>query len=127
MKHHNTVIVTVKVTVKGSSDRLRTENPSSPNSMTFPLLAFESHFMSHSYDSCHMSKKPSPADRLNNLFELTPEKIMIEKLSQTVFFNSRRDILEIVTLAAKAWLMMAFEFHAKSSEIKEITLVFGAI
>ena len=126
MEHHNTL----KVTVKGSSDRLRTENPSSPNSMTFPLhfvLAFESHFMTHSYDSCHMGKKPSSANRLNILFELTPEKIMIEKLSQTVFFNSRRDILEIVTLTAKAWLMMAFDFHAKSSEIKEFTLVFGAI
>ena len=83
--------------------------------------------MTHSYDSCYMGKKPSPADKLNNLFDLTPEKIMIEKLPQTVFFNSGRDILEIVTLTAKAWLMMAFDFHAKSSEIKEFTLVFGAI
>ena len=74
-----------------------------------------------------MGKNPSPADKLNNLFELTPEKIMIEKLSETVFFNLRRDVLEIVTLASRVWLMMVFDFHAKSIEIKEFTLVFGAI
>ena len=52
---------------------------------------------------------------------------MIEKLSQAVFFNSGRDILEIVNLAARVWLMMALDFSAKSSQIKEFTLVFGAI